>query len=153
MLRLSKLCRSIEEVLDAMKTYFELITLDSFEKRLNYLKLDGIVGDSTFGSDRFLNQDFYRSVEWQRIRNFVIARDLGCDLAIDGYQIFGKIIVHHMNPIIQNDILQHSKNLVDPDNLICVSLPTHNYIHYGFDMEDPYKYIERKPNDTCPWRS
>lgn len=136
-----------------IRTYSELITLPTFEERYRYLKLDGVVGKDTFGFDRYLNQTFYqRDKEWQRIRDYVIIRDNGCDLGIDGRDIHGKILVHHMNPITQEDILRRSKYLLDPEYLICTLKSTHDAIHYGDEnllMKGP---IERQQNDTCPWR-
>lgn len=135
-----------------MKTYSELIKYPTFEDRFNYLKLNGVVGEDTFGFDRWLNQRFYNSKEWQNIRDFVIIRDGGCDLAMDGYEIRGKLYVHHMNPIEQTDIIHSTDILIDPEYLICVSHNTHNAIHYGdisLLVTDP---VERRPNDTCPWK-
>lgn len=136
-----------------IKTYSELITFETFEERYEYLRLDGVVGEETFGFDRYLNQEFYqRSQEWKRIRDFVIIRDQGCDLGIDGREIRGKIIVHHMNPITKDDLLNRTPFLLDPEYLICALKSTHDAIHYGDEnllMKGP---IERKPNDTCPWR-
>ncbi|MBO7450611.1 MAG: hypothetical protein J6U54_09595 [Clostridiales bacterium] len=137
-----------------IRRYSELITIPSYEERYRYLKLDGAaVGADTFGFERFLNQEFYRSREWQNIRSQVIVRDLGCDMAFPGEEIIGKIIVHHMNPITSDDILSHNNLLIDPDYLVCVSMNTHNLIHYGVD-KSPLKeeFVERKPNDTCLWR-
>lgn len=136
-----------------IKTYSELITFETFEERYEYLRLDGVVGEETFGFDRYLNQEFYqRSQEWKRIRDLVIIRDQGCDLGIDGREIHGKIIVHHMNPITKDDLLNRTPFLLDPEYLICTLKSTHDAIHYGDEnllMKGP---IERKPNDTCPWR-
>ena len=136
-----------------IRTYSELILIPTFEERYRYLKLDGNVCEETFGFDRYLNQEFYqRSQEWKRIRDFVILRDNGCDLGIEGREIRGKIIVHHMNPISKEYILKKSKFLLDPEYLICTLKSTHDAIHYGDEnllMKGP---IERKPNDTCPWR-
>lgn len=136
-----------------IKTYSELITLPTFEERYEYLKLDGSVCEETFGFDRYLNQEFYqRSQEWKRIRDFVILRDQGCDLGIEGREIRGKILVHHMNPITKEDILKRSKFLLDPEYLICTLKSTHDAIHYGDSdllMKGP---VERRANDTCPWR-
>lgn len=137
----------------SIKTYSELITLPTFEERFRYLKLNGKVGEDTFGFERYLNQEFYqRDKEWKRIRDFVIVRDNGCDLGIEGRDIPGKIIVHHMNPITQNDILCRSEYLLDPEYLICTIKRTHDAIHYGDEhllIKDP---IIRRKNDTCPWR-
>ena len=136
----------------SIRTYSELIQLPTFEERFNYLRLDGVVGKDTFGFDRYLNQQFYRSSEWKRIRNQVIVRDNGCDLGIDDYEIHGRILIHHMNPISIEDLQHMSDLLMNPEYLICVSHRTHNAIHYGDEsliVTDP---IERSQNDTCPWR-
>lgn len=136
----------------SIRTYSELITLPTFEERFQYLKLDGRVGEETFGFDRYLNQIFYGSDEWKSIRDFVIIRDGGCDLGIPGREIHGRILVHHMNPIRQEDILRRSKYLLDPEYLICTIKNTHDAIHYsdeGLLILDP---IERTKNDTCPWK-
>jgi hypothetical protein len=136
-----------------IKTYSELIMLPTFEERYRYLKLDGVVGEETFGFDRYLNQEFYqRDREWKKVRDYVIIRDNGCDLGIEGREIRGKILVHHMNPITVEDIMRRSKWLLDPEYLICTVKNTHDAIHYGDErilIKDP---IERRKNDTCPWR-
>ena len=136
----------------SIKTYSELITLPTFEERFEYLQLKGSVGKDTFGYDRHLNQVLYRSPEWKRLRNQIIIRDAGCDLACDGYDIYDKVLIHHLNPITVEDVLARSRKVFDPDNLVCVSHNTHNAIHYG-DMDllvtGP---IIRTKNDTCPWR-
>ena len=134
-----------------IRTYSELITMPSFEERYRYLKLDGVVGEETFGFDRYLNQLFYRSKEWKTIRNFVITRDNGCDLGMDGHDIYGKILVHHMNPISQDDILGRSKYLLDPEFLISTIKNTHDAIHYGDESLLITEPIQRSKNDTCPW--
>lgn len=135
------------------KTYSELITLHTFEERYRYLKLEGNVGTDTFGFDRYLNQQFYKSQEWRNIRSLIIVRDNGCDLGIPGREIHGPIYIHHMNPISPDSIKQSSDDLLNPDNLICVSLETHNAIHYGDDsILRRNSIIERTPNDTCPWK-
>ncbi len=134
-----------------IRTYSELIQLGSFEDRLNYLKLNGDVGDETFGFDRYLNQKFYKSAEWKQIRDKVILRDMGCDLACRDFPIGGTIIVHHMNPMSIEDLRSNPGILLDPEFLVCVSLETHNIIHYG-DGNNNYKtMVERKPNDTKLW--
>lgn len=136
------------------KTYSELITLPTFEERFRYLKLDGYVGEATFGFNRYLNQKFYRSDEWKKIRDEVIVRDLGCDLALDGYEIHGGIIIHHMNPITPSDILYKTDLLLNPEYLVCVKNTTHNAIHFGDEtILRTNQVIDRRPNDTCPWRS
>lgn len=136
-----------------IRTYSELIKLPTFEERFRYLKLSGVVGKSTFGFDRYLNQHLYqRSRKWKSARDHVIIRDNGCDLAMEGYEIQGKIIVHHMNPITDEDILYDRDILYDPEFLICTVHNTHNAIHYGDERLLITAPIERTPNDTCPWR-
>lgn len=135
-----------------IRTYSELIKIPTFEERFEYLKLTGIVSQPTFGSERYLNQMFYTSEEWRRLRREIILRDNGCDLGVDGFDIHSKIIIHHMNPISEEDILQHSEYLMNPEYLISTSLRTHNAIHYGDIQQVTYQPIERRPNDTCPWR-
>ena len=136
-----------------IKTYSELVKLKTFEERFEYLRLDGKVGEDTFGFDRYLNQLFYNSPEWKQIRNFVIARDLGCDLGINDHEIYDKILIHHMNPLTKEDILNKTEYLLNPEYLICVSFETHQAIHYGDSSYAKTKVIiERRKNDTCPWR-
>lgn len=136
-----------------IRTYSELKDIPTFKERYKYLKLSGKVGLDTFGFDRYLNQTFYKSPEYRKIRQEVILRDNGCDLGLDGYEIFGKILVHHMNPITKRDILERSDYALNPEYLICVSHNTHNAIHYGdeslLQLDIP---IVRKPNDQAPWR-
>lgn len=136
-----------------MKTYSELIRFQTFEERFNYLKLDGVVAETTFGFDRYMNQQFYRSQKWRRLRDEIIVRDNGCDLGLDGYPIYGKILIHHINPINQNDILDMTDYLLNPEYLISTTYETHNAIHYGDPSQIPYRgFSERTPYDTCPWR-
>lgn len=135
-----------------IRTYSELIELPTFEERFRYLKLSGKVGEDTFGFDRYLNQQFYHSQEWKSIRNHVIIRDNACDLAIDGRDIHRGIIIHHMNPISKHDLIHQTDFLLNPDYLICVSLKTHNAIHYGNEDLLMNEFVERRPGDTCPWR-
>lgn len=135
-----------------IRTYSELITLPTFEERYEYLRLGGRVGQDTFGFDRYLNQVFYRSQKWKDSRDFVIIRDNGCDLAMEGYEIHGKILIHHMNPITLRDIEYETDNLLDPEYLISTILNTHNAIHYGDRSLLITAPMERVPNDTCPWR-
>ena len=136
----------------SIKTYAELITIPTFEERFEYLQLKGSVGKDTFGYDRYLNQVLYRSPEWKRLRNQIIIRDDGCDLACDGYDVYGKVLIHHLNPITVEDVLARSRKVFDPDNLVCVSHNTHNAIHYGdVDLLVTGPIIRTK-NDTCPWR-
>lgn len=135
-----------------IRTYNELMLLPTFEERFEYLKLSGRVGEETFGFDRWLNQKFYRSAEWKHLRDQVIIRDNGCDLGIEGREIYGKILIHHMNPISKKDILERTDLLLNPMYLISVTKQTHDAIHYSDDsilMKDP---IVRSRNDTCPWR-
>jgi len=135
-----------------IRTYSELIALPTFEERFNYLKLDGVVGKETFGFDRIFNQQFYKSKEWLRVRDFVIVRDNGCDLGVEGHEIYGKILIHHMNPISLNDIRNVTDFLLDPEYLISTVTNTHNAIHYGDEGLLTTAPIERTKNDTCPWR-
>ena len=135
-----------------IRTYSELITLPTFEERYRYLKLSGRIGEDTFGFDRYLNQVLYHSQEWKRIRDFVIIRDNGCDLGVEGYEIHGKILIHHMNPITAKDILNRTDYLFNPEYLITTVLSTHNAIHYGDESRIKTAPIERRKNDTCPWR-
>lgn len=136
----------------SIKTYSELISLPTFEERYRYLQLNGSVGKETFGFDRYINQNFYRSYAWKRVRDEVIIRDNGCDLGIEDRIIYGKILIHHMNPITDKDILNLTDFLLNPEYLICVTHSTHNAIHYGNEnllLKGP---IIRMPNDTCPWK-
>lgn len=138
--------------MDGIKTYTELSAIDSFIDRYRYLRLGGHVGEDTFGFDRYLNQIFYRSPEWKSVRDCVILRDNGCDLGIVGHEIFGKILIHHMNPVARRDILDRSDFLLNPEYLICVSHATHNAIHYGNEDLLPEILLPRRKNDTCPWK-
>ena len=135
-----------------IRTYSELSKLSTFKERFDYLKLNGKVGEDTFGHSRFLNQDFYSSPEWRRTRRNIIVRDNGCDMGLDGYSIQGRIYVHHINPITVDDILERRPCLFDPENLICVSIMTHEAITYGIEDMLPTDPVIRRPNDTCPWR-
>lgn len=136
----------------SIRTYSELITFSTFEERFKYLQLNGQVGESTFGFDRYMNQVFYRSQKWKSIRDFVIIRDCGCDLGVEGHDIHGKIIIHHMNPLSMRDIETENDFLLNPDFLICTTHNTHNAIHYGDENLLVTAPIERTKNDTCPWR-
>ena len=137
-----------------IRSYEELLNFPTFAERFNYLRLLGKVGEETFGYDRQLNQMFYRSKEWKRIRDIVILRDNGCDLGVEGYDIPGKILIHHMNPLSIRDIQYTSPNLMDPRFLISVSFTTHQAIHYGTNLANQIVMPkERTPNDTCPWKS
>ena len=133
-----------------IRTYNELRSIRTYDERYDYLRLNGRVADTTFGFDRYLNQMFYKSAKWSKIRNDIIVRDLGCDLGIPDYEIHGKIIIHHMNPISVNDILDDTEYLTNPNYLICTTHNTHNAIHYG--NMTPNIMVDRQPGDTCPWR-
>lgn len=136
-----------------MKTYNELITFDKFEDRFEYLKIKGNVGEATFGSQRYLNQMLYRNPQWRSIRNKVIIRDNGCDLAHPDYEINGQAAyIHHINPITIDDIVNENPKIFDLNNLITTTFQTHQAIHYGSKDILLLNPIERKPNDTCPWR-
>lgn len=148
------LCVCTAEMVTLMiRTYSELSKLQTFEERFQYLKLEGSVGKSTFGFDRYLNQVFYKSKMWKRIRDEVIFRDHGCDLGIDGHEIYGSVVIHHMNPITAKDIETESDLLINPEYLITTIHNTHNAIHYGDENQLIIGPIERTKNDTCPWRN
>ena len=136
----------------SIRTYSELIKLPTFEERYEYLKLKSFVGKETFGYDRYLNQQFYKSPRWIRLREKIILRDQGLDLACEGFEIYGRIIIHHMNPISLDDILSDTEYLMNPEYLISVSNNTHQAIHYGDIDIVPVLPKERTPNDTCPWK-
>ena len=136
----------------SIRTYSELITLPTFEERFKYLQLNGQVGKDTFGFDRYINQNFYHSLEWKRVRDKVILRDNGCDIGVEGYEIHGRILIHHMNPITIRDIESMSEYLLNPEYLISTVHNTHNAIHYGDESLLITAPIERRKNDTCPWK-
>ena len=141
------------ELMFLIKTYSELIQLPTFEERFEYLRENGMVGQDTFGFNRYMNQRFYKSKEWKQVRDYVIVRDNGCDLAIFDRKLYGRITVHHMVPITEDDIEKSSEFLLNPEFLITVSKETHNAIHYGdSNLIVPSVIVERKKNDTCPWR-
>lgn len=133
------------------KTYSELERLDTFEERFKYLALYGSVGYSTFGFDRYINQNFYSSREWRRIRNHIILRDNGCDLAVDGYEIHERLLIHHMNPITPEDIVHADERIIDPEYLITTTHKTHNGIHYGDEKQLPRSLVLRQRGDTKLW--
>lgn len=135
-----------------IRTYHELMQIETFDERYEYLKLNGTVGADTFGFDRFINQNFYKSPQWKKIRDAIIVRDNGCDLGITDRPIFGKIIIHHMNPVNVSDIVKLTEHLLNPDYLICTSFETHNAIHYGNSNNLSHTPTQRTKNDTCPWR-
>lgn len=136
-----------------MKSYSGMMEYDSFIERFRYLKLEGQVGVETFGHHRFINQLLYGSYEWEKVREFVIARDLGCDLGIEGREIYGRVIVHHIIPITEQDILERNPIVLDPENLVCVTHNTHMAIHYGSEDMLFVELNVRTPGDTTPWRS
>ena len=154
MQKLLRLCESImgTEILMITRTYSELILLPTFEERYEYLRLDGIVGEETFGFDRYLNQLFYRSNEWRAVRDKVIIRDLGCDLGMPDREIRSRILIHHMNPITKDDILRRTSFLLNPEYLITTTKNTHDAIHYGDQSLLITAPVERSKYDTCPWR-
>ena len=135
-----------------IRTYSELILLPTFKERFEYLKLDGVVGMDTFGHSRYLNQYFYKTPEWKRVRDQVIIRDGCCDQGVPGYELDKHVYIHHMNPISVEDIIEHNMDILNPEYLITVSMRTHNAIHYSDETKIFTGYDERKPNDTCPWK-
>ena len=135
-----------------IRSYSELVRLRTLEERFNYLSMKKGIGIETFGFDRWINQEFYNSTEWRKFRRDIIARDNGYDMGLEGYPISGVIIVHHMNPLTEKDLTDGCELVLDPENVICVSSKTHNAIHYGDFRLLPQPLIERKPNDTIPWR-
>ena len=137
----------------SMRTYSELIRLATFGERVKYLRLSGMVGQDTFGFDRYLNQMFYRDGAWKRIRREVILRDNGYDLGCEDRPIGHTIVVHHIEPMTKEDVLARSELLLNPDNLICCSPETHRLIHYGLEADTETLPLERTPFDTCPWRT
>jgi hypothetical protein len=134
-----------------IRTYSELRRLDSLEDRFKYLALNGRVGDLTFGFDRWINQKFYTSREWRQIRQHIIARDRGCDLGVDGYDIYKGLYIHHLNPMTKADIVDGDDSILDPEFLITTTLATHNAIHYGDKRLLRGTFVERKPGDTKMW--
>lgn len=149
------LCAVIAEFNQKMnrmiRSYSEMMELESYEDRLAYLSLGGIVSHPTFGGSRYLNQALYRSYEWKSFRNEIIIRDNGCDLACEDFPINDKILIHHINPLTLDDIKQRSRNIFDPDNVVCVSHLTHEAIHYGTEIPNR-SMIDRTPNDTTLWK-
>lgn len=136
-----------------IKTYTELAQCTTFIERYNYLKLNAVIGQDTFGFDRYINQRFYKSLEWRRVRDFVIVRDNGCDLGMDGYEINNGILIHHLNPIDKRDVEEATLFLLNPEYLITTKLSTHNAIHYGDEkLLTNQRIIERTRNDMCPWK-
>lgn len=134
------------------RTYSELMRLETFIERYRYLRIGGAIGEETFGFDRYLNQVLYKSDEWKRFRRDIIIRDKGCDLACEGYEIVGKILIHHINPITVEDVIRRDPKIFDEENVVATSMNTHNAIHYGDEGLLATEPIVRRPNDTCPWR-
>src|SRR6187397_484154 len=134
-----------------IRTYSELVQLETFAERFAYLSIRGEVGCATFGGNRWINQHFYTSPEWRRLRHIIINRDEGCDLGVEGFEIHDRVIVHHMNPIGEEDILYGTSRALDPENLICTRHDTHNAIHFGDENLLPKAYIPRSPGDTTLW--
>lgn len=153
---LLRLCESIavtvRQMTRSIKTYSELITIPTYLERFRYLKIGGLVGKSTFGYDRYLNQILYTSDEWRSFRRDIIIRDNGCDLAADGFEIHGLMIVHHIDPITVEDILNRHPKVFDPENVVLTAHNTHNAVHYGDESLLTLGPIVRMPNDTCPWK-
>lgn len=134
-----------------IRTYLELRRLETFEERYKYLALRGDVGRSTFGFDRYINQQFYTSAQWRQLRNHVISRDSGCDLGVEGYEIHSRLYIHHMNPITADDIKHDNPSILNPDFLITTTHQTHNAIHYGDEKLLPRPLVERRRGDTKLW--
>lgn len=135
-----------------IRSYSELIRLQTFGERLEYLRLNGSVGEATFGCLRYLNQKLYSSREWKQFKSKIIVRDCGCNLAYKGYEIPGRIYIHHINPLTIEDLQEMSECIFDSDNVVCTDYETHNYIHYGIDCKVPKVVTQRSVNDTCPWK-
>lgn len=135
-----------------IRCYSDLIQLKTFKERYYYLKLNGRVGEDTFGFDRYVNQSLYKSLKWKRTRSQIIIRDNGCDLGVDGYELDDYITIHHMNPITLEDIEEERDSVFNPEYLICCSSRTHKAIHFGDENLLPKEFVGRRPNDTCPWR-
>lgn len=135
-----------------IRSYRELRRRTTFLERFHYLALRGVVGEATFGFDRHINQRFYRSREWRHLRDEIIIRDEGCDLGVEGHEIHGRILIHHMNPMTVDNIVDGDDSILDPEYLICVSHQTHNAVHYGDESLLPKPFVERRPGDTKLWR-
>lgn len=134
-----------------IRSYSELRRIDTFEERFQYLALHGEVGRATFGFDRYINQRFYTSTQWRQVRQFVIARDVGLDLGVEGYEIYDQILIHHMNPVVADDIIQGDPSILNPEFLITTTHRTHNAIHYGDERQLPRPLVPRQPGDTKLW--
>lgn len=134
-----------------IRSYSELCQLATFEERWRYLSLQGIVGRSTFGFDRYINQKFYTSKEWRSLRHRIIVRDNGCDLGVDGYEIYSRLVIHHLNPMTKSDIIGGDDSILNPEYLITTTHQTHNAIHYGDEKLLARPFVERSPGDTRLW--
>lgn len=134
-----------------IRTYSELRRIEGFRERFRYLALEGVVGRPTFGFDRWMNQQFYTSWEWRRLRQEVISRDEGCDLGVEGYDIHSQILIHHLNPMTVEDLIDGNDDILNPEYLITTRLHTHNAIHYSDERMLPRAFAERKPGDTKLW--
>lgn len=143
---------TVVRIMITSKSYSELITYKTFQERFEYLRIRGFVGKETFGRDRYVNQALYSSPEWKEFRRRVILRDNGCDLGIEGHEIFDRILIHHINPISLEDIINRDYCVFDINNAICVTHETHNAIHYGNEQYLSTVPMERRPGDTCPWK-
>lgn len=149
---LTKASLRLEETLTTkIRTYTELQTCETILSRFSYLRLGGYPGDKTFGFDRWINQQFYRSSQWARVRRDVIARDLGCDLGVEGFEIHSHLYIHHMNPMTRDDIVDGDESILDPEYLITTTLRTHNAIHYGDERQLPFVHVPRQRGDTKLW--
>lgn len=140
-------------MMENIKTYSQCVCLQTFKERFDYLQLGGIVCHETFGFKRWVNQTLYHSARWRSFRDKIIIRDNGCDLGVPGFEIYGTVLIHHLNPISYEDILQQHLCVFDPENVICTKFDTHNAIHYGDANLLVNSPIERQSNDTCPWRT
>lgn len=147
----SKLMSSLNTMTKRIRTYSDLRRLETFEERYDYLVLGSQIGIETFGFDRWINQNFYTSTEWRRVRRDVIVRDQGRDLGLEGYEVNGAVVVHHMNPMTPDDIIHENSDILDPEFLITVSMDTHNAIHFGDATKLRTPYVERSPGDTKLW--
>lgn len=135
-----------------IRTYSELILLPSFEERFKYCDLTGLVGEETFGHDRWINQILYQSDEWRKFRREIIIRDNGCEFALPGFEVFRYGTIHHLNPITKNDVVNRRSCVFDPENVVLVASDTHKFIHYGRGPAPAKTVVKRRPNDTCPWK-
>lgn len=136
-----------------IRTYSELIKIPTFKERFDYCSLNGVVGEDTLGSFRFLCQEFYHSYLYRKFRDEIIDRDRACELAMPDHLIMGNIYLHHLNPLTREQLENFDIALMDPENVVCVSFKMHNAIHYGdYNQVKPPEFIERRPNDTCPWK-